>query len=79
MALLFRLLLVAITLLNNITLLITLSNLYVAQVSSSFKCLEIQYTTPTFVTKVLHLDTYIKLTVTAKVKTYTAICNLSTQ
>ena len=53
--------------LNNILLLISQSCSSIAQTSSSFKSLNMRmfmYTTPTFITKVLHLVTQIQLLLT---------------
>ena len=54
----------SITVLNNIVLLITRSQLSIAQASSSFKCLNMStftYATATFITEVLHLVTQVQI------------------
>ena len=42
-------------------LLITWSHLHVAKASSSLKCPDTHHATPTFITEVFHLATYVKL------------------
>ena len=49
------------TVLNNILLLTTLSHLFTALASSSFKCFDTHHAMSIFITEALYLATYVQL------------------